>query len=107
MAKIQMMQIRFSRLKMLALSMLFIAATGDYVKNMLIIGDSISIVDTPYIQKTLAPGINVEHNPGNGGSTKRGVENIEKWVGGSEWDIILFNFGMYDMAHKDSLNKLV
>jgi len=32
----------------------------------------------------------VAHNPGNGGSTVRGVENIEKWVDNRQWDIIIY-----------------
>lgn len=82
-----------------------LSAISDTVKNVLIIGDSISIGYTPVIQKALAPGINVEHSPGNGGSTIRGVENIENWIGDRQWDVILFNFGLHDLVHKDSLNK--
>jgi len=57
------------------------------------------------VQKALAPGVNVEHNAGNGGSTIRGMESIDSWLGNKEWDVILFNFGLHDMVHKDSLNK--
>lgn len=100
-----MTKLRFTRMAMLALFILCTAASGDQVKNVLVIGDSISIGYTPYIQKALAPGINVEHNPGNGGSTVRGVANIEKWLGDRQWDVILFNFGGHDLVYKDSLNK--
>jgi lysophospholipase L1-like esterase len=41
----------------------------------------------------------------NGGSTIRGVESIEKWLGDREWDVVLFNFGLHDMVHKDTANK--
>ena len=82
-----------------------IAANTDKVKNVLIIGDSISIGYTPFVQKALMPNTIVEHNPGNGGSTVRGVENISNWIGNKEWDVILFNFGLHDMVHKDSLNN--
>lgn len=81
-----------------------IAASFQTPKNVLIIGDSISIGYTPFIQKALT-GVNVEHNPGNGGPTTRGVQNIEKWLGDREWDVITFNFGLHDMVYKDSLNK--
>ena len=92
----------------LLLSVLFvigIAANTEKIKNVLIIGDSISIGYTPFVQKALAPGIYVEHNPGNGGSTVRGIENVGNWIGNKEWDVILFNFGLHDMVHKDSLNN--
>jgi lysophospholipase L1-like esterase len=93
------------RLAILAVCIICISATADKVSNVLIIGDSISIGYTPLVQKALAPGILVEHNPGNGGSTVRGVESVEKWVGDRQWDVILFNFGLHDLVHKDSLNK--
>src|SRR6476661_7593001 len=82
----------------------FIAAVIQTPKNVLIIGDSISIGYTPFIQSTLT-SVNIEHNPGNGGSTVRGVQSIEKWLGDREWDVIMFNFGLHDMVYKDSLNK--
>jgi lysophospholipase L1-like esterase len=81
-----------------------IAATLQTPKNVLIVGDSISIGYTPFIQKALT-GINIVHNPGNGGSTVRGVQSIEKWLRDTEWDVIVFNFGLHDMVFKDSLNK--
>jgi len=100
-----MKQLSFIRTALLALCVVCISATSDKVSNVLIIGDSISIGYTPFVQMALAPGINVEHNPGNGGSTVRGVESIEKWLGDRQWDVILFNFGLHDLVHKDSLNK--
>ena len=89
----------------IALGFLCVAATRDKVTNVLIVGDSISIGYFPLVQKALAPGITVEHNDGNGGSTERGVATIEKWLGNKQWDMILFNFGLHDMVYKDSLNK--
>ena len=93
------------RFALLALAFLCVAATGDKVTNVLIVGDSISIGYFPLVQKALAPGITVEHNDGNGGSTERGVASMEKWLGNKQWDVILFNFGLHDMVYKDSLNK--
>ncbi len=95
----------FKPFPILLLFLLCMAATTDTVKNVLIIGDSISIGYTPFIQKALAPDINVVHNPGNGGSTVRGLDNVETWVGTREWNVILFNFGLHDLVRKDSLNK--
>jgi len=99
------MKRKFKRIPILLFSLLCLAATDNTVKNVLIIGDSISIGYTPFIQKALAPDINVVHNPGNGGSTVRGLDNIETWVGTREWNVILFNFGLHDLVRKDSLNK--
>ena len=89
----------------LAIAVLCIAATGDKVKNVLIIGDSISIGYTPFVEKALAPGIVVSHNPGNGGSTIRGVDSLEVWLNHREWDMIVFNFGLHDLVYKDEQKK--
>ena len=74
-------------------------------KNVLIMGDSISIGYTPMLQKALAPDIYVEHISGNGGNTGRGVQRAEQWLGGKQWDVIVFNFGLHDLARIDSLKK--
>jgi lysophospholipase L1-like esterase len=95
----------FRIVAILAFSLLCISATLDKINNVLIIGDSISIGYTPFLKSKLSPNVNVEHSPGNGGSTIRGKENVEKWIDGREWDVIVFNFGLHDMVHKDSLNK--
>lgn len=95
----------FTRLAIMMLVVLCLAANDDKAKNVLIIGDSISIGYTPFVQKALAPAVYLEHNAGNGGSTVRGVESVEKWIGNKHWDVILFNFGLHDLVHKDSLNK--
>jgi len=95
----------FPGIAFVLLMFVLIAATSDKVKNVLIIGDSISIGYTPFVQKALAPGINVAHNPGNGGSTIRGVDSLEVWLDNKEWDMVLFNFGLHDLVHKDAQNK--
>lgn len=95
----------FKLIAILAFCLLCMAAKENKVKNMLVIGDSISIGYTPFLEKSLAPDVAVTHNPGNGGSTVRGVENIEKWLDNRQWDIILFNFGLHDLVHKDQENK--
>jgi lysophospholipase L1-like esterase len=93
------------RTALILLGVVCLAATSDKVKNVLIIGDSISIGYTPYVQKALAPTISVAHNPGNGGSTIRGVDSLEVWLDNKEWDMVLFNFGLHDLVHKDAQNK--
>lgn len=95
----------YPRMIIILLCVVCLAATSNKVKNVLIIGDSISIGYTPFVQKALAPAINVSHNPGNGGSTIRGVDSLEVWLGNKEWDMVLFNFGLHDLAHKDAKNK--
>ncbi len=96
------------QLKLSALLVLFLtcfAAKPYEVKRVLVIGDSISIGYTPFIKAALSPDVEVSHNPGNGGSTLRGLESVEKWLDNKDWDVILFNFGLHDMVHKDSSEK--
>lgn len=95
----------FNKIVIVILLWICIAATKDEVKNVLIIGDSISMGYTPFVKKALAPNVNVEHNRGNGGSTRRGCDSVEVWSAGTQWDVIVFNFGLHDMVHKDSLGK--
>ena len=53
----------------------------------------------------MAPGVAIAHNPGNGGSTLRGLDSIASWTDKRQWDVILFNFGLHDMVYKDKDNK--
>lgn len=100
-----MRRYKFSLVAIFALSFLCLSGTGDTTKNVLIIGDSISIGYTPFVVKALAPDISVFHNPGNGGSTIRGIDSVEKWLDNKEWDVIVFNFGLHDLVYKDKENK--
>lgn len=98
-----MKQLKLSALLVLLLTCF--AAKPNEVKRVLVIGDSISIGYTPFIKTALSANAEVAHNPGNGGSTLRGMESMEKWLDNRDWDVILFNFGLHDMVHKDSSGK--
>ncbi len=98
------MKKQFSVIALLCLVIVICAAFVS-PKNVLIVGDSISIGYFPVVQKALAPDVVVEHNSGNGGNTKRGVDRIEQWLGTKQWDVILFNFGLHDLARIDSAHK--
>jgi acyl-CoA thioesterase-1 len=39
----------------------------------------------------------VHRIPANGGPTKNGIANIEKWLGTGKWDVIHFNWGIHDL----------
>lgn len=85
--------------------------------NILILGDSISIGYTPFVQEYLKGRANIfrpiqeNGNPENCEGTTKGVENIDRWLNsgensgvtnsGSQWDIIHFNFGLHDIKHVD------
>ncbi|MEN3941806.1 SGNH/GDSL hydrolase family protein [Prosthecobacter sp. SYSU 5D2] len=65
--------------------------------RVLLIGDSISMGYTVPTRKLLESVANVHRIPQNGGPTKNGVANIEKWLGSGKWDVIHFNWGIHDL----------
>ncbi len=67
--------------------------------RVLLIGDSISIGYTMPVRKLLEGKVNVHRIPTNGGPTKNGVANIEKWLGDGKWDVIHFNWGIHDLKY--------
>lgn len=74
--------------------------------RVLILGDSISIGYTPFVQKTLAEEITVlrpmrGEKAENCSSTTAGVANIDRWlaIDGGKWDVIHFNWGLHDLKH--------
>ena len=80
----------------------FLLAADDSLPKVLIIGDSISLGYTPFVMQALEAKAFVEHNkdPDNAGDTGRGIENIDKWLGDTEWDVIHFNWGLWDICHR-------
>ena len=74
----------------------------DYVKDdaklprVLLIGDSISRGYTIPTRKALAGKVNVHRAPENCGPTKRGLQQLDVWLGKGRWDAIHFNFGIHD-----------
>lgn len=69
--------------------------------NVLILGDSISIGYAPFVQEMLAGEANVVRPQANCGDTRRGLENIEKWLGDTRWDVIHFNWGLHDLCYRN------
>ena len=68
--------------------------------KILIIGDSISIGYTPYVKESLRQKAQVYHNPKNAQHTKVGLKKINSWVKKKNWDIIQFNWGLWDMCYR-------
>ncbi len=95
-------------MKNLALITLTLLLTGSSTKTprILIIGDSISIGYTPYVVKHFAGRAEVIHNPGNAGHTGMGLQNIHNWLGDEKWDIIQFNWGLWDLCYRHPDSQL-
>ena len=73
--------------------------------KILIIGDSISIGYTPFVKERLANIAIVKHNPGNAQHTGTGLKQVEAWIGDANWDIIQFNWGLWDLCYRHPDSK--
>ncbi len=82
------------------------AFKGEELPNVLIIGDSISIGYTPYVIKALEGKANVVHNEGNAQHTGTGLQKLDKWLGNTKWDVIHFNWGLWDLCYRSEQSKV-
>jgi acyl-CoA thioesterase-1 len=80
------------------MNLLLLAAA---LPRVLIIGDSISMGYTPFLQKELASTVEVVRITENGGPTANGVAKLDSWLGASKWDVIHFNFGLHDLKRME------
>ncbi len=64
--------------------------------RVLILGDSISLGYTPPVTKFLAGRANVRRPAENCQHTAYGLAQLEKWLGKEKWDVIHFNWGIWD-----------
>ena len=83
-----------------------LSAANTKKPKILIIGDSISIGYTPFVKDYFKDKAVVTHNPGNAGHSGMGLENIREWVGEEDWDIIQFNFGLWDLCYRHPDSEL-
>jgi len=96
------------------------APAGDDLPRVLIIGDSISQGYHKTVVEQLEGKAIVTRIPQNGEWTGTGVKKIDDWLGEGDWDVIHFNFGLWDMygwpyheedrspkAYRGRLNKIV
>ena len=73
------------------------AAVDDpALPRVLLIGDSISIGYTVEVRRILAGRANVHRIAANGGPTQQGLKDIQAWLGAGRWDVIHFNWGIWD-----------
>lgn len=77
----------------------------DKKTKILIIGDSISIGYTPFVKTYFSNRAIVSHNPGNAQHTGTGLMNIEQWLGNDQWDIVQFNWGLWDLCYRHQESK--
>lgn len=85
---------------------LFFSAFDARKPRILIIGDSIAAGYTPYVKAHFKDQAIVERIPGNAQHTGTGIEKIVEWVGDKEWDIIQFNWGLWDLCYRHPDSKI-
>ena len=66
--------------------------------RVLLIGDSISIGYTVDVRKLLAGKANVHRIPCNAQTAGYGSDKLPDWLGDKRWDVIHFNWGLWDLA---------
>jgi len=76
----------------------FMFTSADNTKpRVLLIGDSISQGYTSHVKEFLRDEAIVVHHEGNAQYTGFGLLNIDEWIGEEKWDVIHFNWGLWDM----------
>jgi len=80
-------------------------AIDKTLPNVLILGDSISIGYTLPVREKLKGKANVIRPSANCGNTKMGLAGIEKWLGTNHWDVIHFNWGLWDLCYRNPQSK--
>lgn len=73
---------------------------GSSLPEVLIIGDSISLGYTPVVAEMLADDAVVVHHEGNAQHTGTGLEKLDDWLGDGDWELILFNWGLWDLCYR-------
>ena len=64
--------------------------------NVFIIGDSISLGYTKIVKRRLKDKANVSRPRANCAYSGAGVRKMKAWLGNTKWDVIHFNFGIWD-----------
>ena len=74
--------------------------------KVLIIGDSISIGYTPFVAEALKDQAVVIHHKGNAQHTGTGLQLLDEWIGNTKWDLIHFNWGLWDLCYRHPDSKV-
>ncbi len=82
------------------------AAESASLPNVLIIGDSISLGYTPHVKEMLKGKMDVRHHKGNAQHTGTGLKKLDQWIGDTDWDVIHFNWGLWDLCYRHPESKV-
>ena len=102
-----MIEINTNKASLTLFFMLILIWSGcaKHKPKILIVGDSISLGYTPYVREDLQGIAQVYHNRGNAQHTGTGLDSIETWIGTKDWDIIQFNWGLWDLCYRHPDSK--
>jgi len=78
---------------------------GKPLPRVLLIGDSICGGYYRRVQKLLAGKAIVVKQPGNAQHTWTGLKKLDEWLGDGKWDVIHFNWGLWDLAYRNQDSK--
>jgi hypothetical protein len=74
--------------------------------KILIIGDSISLGYTPFVSEILKDQALLVHNKGNAEHTGTGLQKLDAWLGDTPWNVIHFNWGLWDLCYRHPQSKV-
>jgi len=81
------------------------AEPAGELPRVLLIGDSISIGYTKPVQELLRTEARVERIRGNAQHTGTGLQKLDAWLGDRPWDVIHFNWGLWDLCYRNPESK--
>tara|TARA_B110000483_G_scaffold64264_1_gene80011 strand:+ start:201 stop:779 length:579 start_codon:yes stop_codon:yes gene_type:complete len=61
---------------------------------------------TPHVVQQLDGKAVVKHHKGNAQHTDTGLRKIDQWIGKTQWDIIHFNWGLWDICYRHPKSKV-
>ena len=79
---------------------------AENLPKALLIGDSISNGYTPHVIAALKGKVEVKHHKGNAQHTGTGLKMLDKWIGKTQWDVIHFNWGLWDLCYRHPESKV-
>lgn len=83
----------------------FVNPKDTNLPNVLLIGDSISIGYTLDVRKRLKGKADVFRIGDNGKTSVYGNKKLRKWLGRKKWDVIHFNWGLWDICYRNPKSK--
>ena len=89
-----------------AICIFMLTSFSEKKPKILIIGDSISIGYTPFVINHFSDRAIVKHNPGNAQHTGTGLKKVKEWIGDEDWDVIQFNWGLWDLCYRHPDSKV-